>query len=154
MFCVPTLNSEFPTTDSSMRYRAVVHRGSIHHLMRPTLAGYAVSLFYEDGTQPHSPFLILDGTHHYPRDPPSSSTQHSTQRTAREIFVPFPRRTRTATVVLCDGTGAASAEDVCLQEEQYVLQADIGLDVGAVVPGCSTDVPIRYGLSSYISPQK
>ena len=90
--------------------------------MRPTLAGYAFSLFYEDGSQPPAPFLILDGAHHHPRDPASSSPQHGAQYSAREIFVPFVRRTRTAVVVFCDGTGAASAEKVCLEEESYDLQ--------------------------------
>jgi hypothetical protein len=115
--------------------------------MRPTLAGYAFSLFYEDGTRPLSPYIILDGKHHYPCDLSSASTSQSMQPSpqcrAPEIFVPFPRQTRNTIVVLCDGIGAASAVEVLLEEEFYSLQADIGLDAGAVVPGCSTDVPIR-----------
>ena len=111
--------------------------------MRPTLAGYAFSLFYEDGSQPPTPFLILEGAHHYPRDPSSSDAQHGAQRTAREIFVPFPPRTRTAVVVLCDGTGAASAVEVCLQEESYVLQ--VRMSTRSSVPNLSPSVGVLEG---------
>lgn len=137
---------------------AVIHRGTIHHHMRTTLAGHAFSLFYEDGTQPLSPYLIFNGAHYHAPKPRAQSTPQggpqSTQGSAQEIFLPFPATDRKVVVVLCDGTGAAAAVEVWLQAETYALQADMPLDAAAVVPGCTVKVPIRcvqLGILSILS---
>jgi hypothetical protein len=110
-------------------------------VVRTTFAGYAFSLFYEDGSRPDTPVLRVAGKDYYPKPPGNPG--------ASEIFLPFPSTQQDVTLLLSDQKGLVRPLQVTLHPEQFLLEGSIGLEREALIASATAQIPIRCRTKSY-----
>jgi len=110
--------------------RALIRRGGLQYLMQPGSAGHALRLLDEKHQAVPNAYVWMQDKRY---DPDESG----------EIVIPFSNSPGGQTIILNDGQGFASLENLVLQGENYKLQAGFYVDREALIGGRQAVLAVR-----------
>lgn len=115
--------------------RAVVRKGKLAVIERPTARGVALSIVYEDGSVPSAPAALLDGR------------RYAVRGQCGDIYVPWAAVSAhggSVTVIVTDGHGFAQRVDLCPRDEEYELRGALHVERETLVAHSKAPVTVRY----------
>lgn len=110
--------------------RAMILRGGVQYLTRPSQAGHALRLLDDQGRSLLEGFVWMQGKRYDPGD-------------GGEIFIPFSNKPGRQPIVLQDGHGFASLEHLDLNGEHYELRAGFYVDREQLLAGEEAILAVR-----------
>ncbi len=114
--------------------RALIRKGQLHFVTRPSSAGTAVTVL-DEKRQPVAKAYALLGTQRY------ASDEHG------EIVIPFSNKPGRQSVILGDGSGFTQLEHLDLQGETYALHAGFHAARESLIAGKKALIAIRPTLT-------
>lgn len=110
--------------------RAVIFRGGLQYLMRPSSAGHALRVLDERGQAVSKAYVWMQEKRYDPDE-------------EGEILIPFSSNPGRQPIVLHDGDGFASLENLRLQRESYGLDAGFYVDREQLIAGQTARLAVR-----------
>ncbi len=114
--------------------RALLRKGQLHYLRRPSSAGTAVTILDEAKKSTPKAFALV-------------GAQRFTANEQGEILIPFSNQPGPQPVILADGAGYAQMEQIDLQGEKYDLAAGFHVPLESLLSGGKARVAIRPTLT-------